>query len=204
MPRCAFVGPAGLLPLPTPTRGGDLTPLRDLLNVSDDDGFTLIVGWLLGALNPTGSYPILVLHGEHGSAKTTAGRIVRSLIDPNVAAFRKPPTVEDDLLIAAKNGLVVGYDNLSTVPDWLSDSFCRLTTGGGLGKRALFTDVDEVLLDARRPVLVTGIATMLTRGDAIDRALLVELIRIEDGARRTEAEVWAAFETARPESSGDY
>jgi hypothetical protein len=197
-----FRRPRGLLPLPTPERGGDLQPLRDLLNVSDDDGFTLIVGWLLGALNPTGSYPILVLHGEQGSSKTTAGRLLRSLIDPNIAALRRPPTLEDDLLIAAKNGLVVGYDNLSTVQDWLSDSLCRLTTGGGLGKRALFTDVDEVLLDARRPVLMTGIASMLTRGDALDRALLSELAQFKAGKRRTEAVIWAEFERARPKLLG--
>jgi hypothetical protein len=196
-----FRRPRGLLPLPTPERDGDLSELHDLLNVSDEE-FALIVGWELGALNPTGSYPILLLLGEQGSAKTTGGRMLRSLIDPNIAALRRPPTLEDDLLIAAKNGLVVGYDNLSRIPDWLSDALCRLTTGGGLGKRQLFTDVDEVLLDVRRPVLMTGIAAMLTRGDALDRALMVELPEIKKGQRRTEAAVWGDFERARPKLLG--
>jgi len=193
-----FRRPRGLLPLPTPEPGGHVTALRGLINVKDEAAFTLIVAWLLGALNPRGTYALLVLSGEQGSAKTTAARILRACIDPNVAALRSVPREEGDVLIAATNGLVVGYDNLSTLPDWLSDALCRLTSGGGLSKRALYTDVDEVVLDARRPALLTGIESVLSRGDAIDRALLVELHTISKGQRRTDEEVWGAFELARP------
>jgi hypothetical protein len=112
--------------------------------------------------------------------------------------LRSQPREEGDLLIAASNGLIVGYDNLSTLPDWLSDALCRLTSGAGLSKRQLYADVDEVVLAARRPVILTGIESVLSRGDAIDRALLVELQPIAKGKRRTDQEVWAAFEAARP------
>jgi hypothetical protein len=47
----------------------------------------------------------LVLHGEQGSAKTTAGRMLRGLIDPNVSPLRTQPRDEGDLLIAASGGL---------------------------------------------------------------------------------------------------
>ena len=152
-----FRRPRAMLSLPTPAPGGDLSTLRPLLNVANDDAFDLIGGWLLGALNPRGSYAILVLHGEQGAAKTTAGRMLRCLIDPNVAPLRTQPKDEGDLLIAASGGLMVAYDNLSHLPDWLSDGLCRLTSGGGLSKRQLYTDIDEVVLDARRPALLTGI-----------------------------------------------
>ena len=193
-----FRRPRAMLPLPTPEPGGDLSQLRALLNVANDDAFTLIVGWLLGALNPRGSYPILVLHGEQGSAKTTAGRMLRGLIDPNVSPLRTQPRDEGDLLIAASGGLMVAYDNLSHLPDWLSDGLCRLTSGGGLSKRQLYTDSDEIVLDARRPALLTGIESTLSRADALDRAVLVELEQIPKWRRRTEDAVWADYEAARP------
>jgi hypothetical protein len=193
-----FRRPRAMLPLPTPEPGGDLSPLRSLLNVANDDAFTLIAGWLLGALNPRGSYPILVLHGEQGSAKTTAGRMLRGLLDPNVSPLRTQPREEGDLLIAASGGLMVAYDNLSHLPDWLSDGLCRLTSGGGLSKRQLYTDIDEIVLDARRPALLTGIESTLSRADALDRAVLVELEQIPKRRRRTEDAVWADYEAARP------
>ena len=193
-----FRRPRGLLPLPHPVPGGELTALRTLINVADDDGFDLVVGWLVGALNPRGTYAILVFTGEQGSAKTTAGRVTRGCLDPNVVPLRSQPREEADMLIAASNGLVVAYDNLSKLPDWLSDALCRLTSGGGVGKRQFFTDGDEFILDARRPALLTGIESVLSRGDAIDRALLVELRTMTKGQRRTDEDVWSAFEDARP------
>jgi hypothetical protein len=193
-----FRRPAGLQPLPQPTRGGTLSDLRTLVNVKHDMAFVLIVAWLLGALRPSGPYPMLGLAGEQGTAKTTLARMLRSLIDPNLSPLRTAPREEGDLLIAATNGAVVALDNLTHLSGWLSDALCRLATGGGLSKRTLYTDVDETLIDAQRPVLLTGIETVLTRGDAVDRALLVELEKIPDDARRTEAELNAEFEAIRP------
>src|SRR5262249_31150465 len=42
--------------------------------------------------------------------------------------------------IAASNGHVLAFDNLSGVPPWLSDTLCRLTSGGAFSTRRLFTD----------------------------------------------------------------
>src|SRR5262249_58047258 len=111
----------------------------------------LVAAWLLMTLNPWGPYPGLFLHGEQGSAKTTTAALLRGLVDPNACPLRQPPRDEDALVIAARHGLVVGLDNLSHVEPWLSDALCRLSTGGGIGKRRLFTDDDAVILGCRRP-----------------------------------------------------
>ena len=42
-----------------------------------------------------------------------------------------------DVMIAATNGWMLAYDNPSHIPSWLSDTFCRLATGGGFGTREL-------------------------------------------------------------------
>lgn len=139
-------------PLPRPTRGGGLDELRPFVNLPDDDAHLLFVAWLVAALRPGKPFPILALHGEQGTAKSTATRVVRALVDPNLAPIRSAPRKEDDLTIAAIHSHVVAFDNLSGAQPWLSDALCRLATGGGLSKRTLFTDDDETVLDAIRPI----------------------------------------------------
>ena len=134
-----FRRPNGLLPLPHPTRGGNLRDLRRLVNVKDKADFMLIIAWLLGALRPNGPYTILCLTGEQGAAKTTLARMLRSLIDPNRVPLRAEPREEGDLLITATNGLIVGFDNLSHLSPWLSDALCRLATGGRLSRASATT-----------------------------------------------------------------
>jgi hypothetical protein len=192
----------GMLPLPEPTRGGSLDDLRPLLNVQRDDDFRLLVGWLLQALSPTGPYPVLTLIGEQGTAKSTAGRLLRNLVDPNVAALRGDVRKPDDLMIAAKNSHVVALDNISKLPEWLSDALCRIATGGGFGTRQLFTDSDELLIDVQRPTLLTSITSVVSRGDLQDRAITVPLAPIPDEARRPERELLAAYEAIRPRVLG--
>src|SRR5205807_197923 len=120
------------------------------------DAWTLLVGWLLGAFSPHGPYAMLALHGEQGSAKSTTARILRSLIDPNTSDLRSEPRNARELMIAATDGWVLAFDNLSDIQSWLSDALCRLSTGGGFATRQLHTDDEEVLFDAQRPLLITG------------------------------------------------
>jgi hypothetical protein len=70
-------------------------------------------------------------------------------------------------MIGATRGWVVAYDNISTLPDWLSDALCRLATGGGFSCRSLFTDDDEVHFDAQRPIILGGIEDFIRRGDLL-------------------------------------
>ena len=73
---------------------------------------------------------MLVIQGEQGGAKSSAARALVELADPRMAPNRTQPRNEHDLLIAANNGWVVSFDNLSGLPNWLSDALCRLATGG--------------------------------------------------------------------------
>ena len=199
-PPVAFRRPRGMLPLPEPQRGGSLAELRPFLNVTDTD-WLIIQGWLLGTLMPDGPYPHLALYGEMGSAKSTTTRLLRALIDPNEAMARSMPKEERDLSIAAKNSRIVAFDNLSYLPAWLSDALCRLSTGAASSTRALYSDDDEMLFSAKRPVIFNGIAEVATRGDLIDRTLTVMLQPIKQG-HSSERTLWDAFYTARPRILG--
>ncbi len=197
-PPVKFRRPRGMLPLPCPTHGGALSQLRNFLNVESDVDWALLVAWLVGAFRPAGPYPVLALHGEQGSAKSTTSRVLRSLIDPNAAAIRTMPRDERDLMIAATNGWCLAFDNVSSLPAWLSDALCRLATGGGFATRELYADIDETILDAQRPMLLNGITEIATRGDLLDRAIILYLPSIRESRRRTERTFWRAFEEAQP------
>ena len=201
-PPVRFRRAAGMQPLPAPVSGGSLETLRKFLNVDSDSDFVLVVAWLLAVLRDKGPYPVMVLSGEQGSAKSTFSAILRSLIDPNTAPLRALPREDRDLFIAATNGHVLTFDNVSRLPAWISDTLCRLATGGGFAVRQLYTDQDEVLFDATRPVILNGIEDIITRPDLADRAIFLTLEPIPEERRRPEKELWAAFEKVRPQILG--
>ena len=131
-PPVRFRRPAGMLPLPVPQRGGSLGELRSFLNLPGEDELVLVVAWLLATLRHRDPYPLLVISGEQGSAKTVLAKMLRALIDPNAAPVRTLPREERDLFIAANHGHVLAFDNVSALPAWLSDTLCRLASGGAL------------------------------------------------------------------------
>jgi hypothetical protein len=201
-PPVRFRRVAGMKPLPVPSRGGSVEMLRSFLNVRSDADFVLVVAWALACLRNRGPYPVIVLSGEQGSAKSTFSAILRSLLDPNTAPLRALPREDRDLFIAASNAHVLAFDNVSGLPAWISDTLCRLATGGGFAVRQLYSDQDEVLFDAARPVLLNGIEEIVTRPDLVDRAVFLTLEPIPEERRRPEQELWAAFEAERPRILG--
>jgi len=201
-PPVRFRRAAGMLPLPIPQRGGSIEALAAFLNLPAQDEFVLMVAWLLAALQQGGPYPLLVIAGEQGSAKTMLTKILRALIDPNAAPTRAPPREERDLMIAANNGHILAFDNLSSLPSWLSDALCRLASGGSFAIRQLYTDCDEVLFHAARPAILNGIEDVVCRSDLADRAMFLALEPITDERRRTERQLWREFEAMRPRILG--
>jgi hypothetical protein len=201
-PPVRFRRPAGLLPIPLPQRGGSLEQLCSLLNLSSQNDFVLVVSWFLAALRPSGPYPVLAISGEQGSAKTILSKMLKALVDPNVAPVRALPREERELMIAANNGYLLAFDNLSNLPAWLSDALCRLASGGSFAVRQLYTDDDEVLFQAARPLLLNGIEDVVSRSDLADRSIFLTLAPIDEQHRRSEAELWRQFEIARPHILG--
>src|SRR5262249_33102282 len=101
----------GMLALPVPVLLDDgVARLRSFLNVKSDADFELALACLLASMRDRGPYPILVLTGEQGSAKTSFATLLRSLVDPSTAPLRSFPREDRDLFIAASNGWIVAYD----------------------------------------------------------------------------------------------
>jgi hypothetical protein len=201
-PPVKFRRAKGMLALPRPEAGGSLEALRPFVNIKDENQWIIFVSWLVAAARPTGPYPVLAFVSEHGTAKSTSAEVLRRLIDPNSAMLRAEPRDVRDVMVAARNSWIVALDNLSEIPAWLSDCLCRLATGGGFSTRELYTDQDEIIFDAQRPVILNGIDDVIDRGDLIDRAVFLDLPRISEERRRPASDFWRDFEAAKPRILG--
>ncbi len=184
--------------LPEPKRGGDLRRLLDFLNVASEPDAILLLCATVAALVPDVPQAVLIFHGPQGSAKTTAARLRRSLVDPSAA-----PTViirrdVSEIVQALDHHYMPVFDNLGALPEWMSNIFCQAATGGGFVKRELYSDSDDVLFVFRRPIIFTGVSVPATKPDLLDRSLLIRLERIPPEKRRGELQLYEEFDAARP------
>jgi hypothetical protein len=187
--------------LPIPSRDGSIDLLRHFVNLSESD-FRLMIAWVTAALRPVGPYPILVLNSQQGSSKTTLARILRLLIDPQSCPLLSEPASTRDLVATAVNGWLLAYDNMSAIPNWLSDGLCRLVYGVGFAGRALFSNDERSIIHAQRPVILTAIDEIVRRGDLRDRCVFLHPPIILPGRRRTEDDFWSAFHAVYPRILG--
>lgn len=200
-----FRRPTAMLALPEPTPGGRLDELRPHLNLAgDDEQWSLVAAFLVAsiALAPRGPFPVLIFHGEHGCMKTSCTEHCSELVDPRRAGLRALPHDLENLAVAAHNGYLLAFDNVSAVEPAMSDGLCRLATGAGYAKRTHYENRDESIFDAARPVIMNSIGQAVVRADLIDRSVFVELPNVPESRRRTKREVAARFAAARPRILG--
>jgi energy-coupling factor transporter ATP-binding protein EcfA2 len=184
-------------PLRRPIGGGDMSELWSLLNAAEDDR-PLVVAYLVAALMLNMPHPILSLTGEQGTGKSTAAKILSSVTDPSTVQLRKPPRDLDSWTTAAVGSHVVAVDNLSSLPDWLSDALCRASTGDGDVRRRLYTDGDLHVVSFRRVVILNGIDLGAIRDDLADRLVTVELHRIDETHRELDTDLTERWSHAAP------
>jgi len=196
-PPVKFRRTQGMLPLPRPEADGGeaLAGLRALWGLEEDD-WLLVLGFLLGCLSPQGPYPVLAVGGEYGSGKSSFCRALKAIVDPHGVGLASTPTSERDLAIAASHCWLLGFDNVRSLPHWLSDALCRLSTGQGFMVRKLYSDADLTMFAATRPVIINGLGDIVTEPDIVDRSLVVRLQAPD--ARLEQATVDARIKTLAP------
>ncbi len=182
---------------PEPIGGGSLDDLKRFLTVKGD-GLRIAQGWMIQALRGGGPYAIGAIRGEQGSMKTTTVKILRSLTDPTTGPVMPIPRERESLLVAVHHHHVLAIDNVSALPPWLSDDLAVIASGGSIPLRTKYTDLDELLVHACRPILLNGIEEFATRGDLLDRLWAIDLPVLPDEQKRPEREFWADYERARP------
>jgi hypothetical protein len=185
--------------IPTPSTGGSLNDLWPLINIPKEDHW-LIVTWLLECLRPETPHVVLELVGEQGSAKSSTQRILKMLIDPNVANLRAAPKKVEDVWISARNSHLVSFENISHLGQDYQDALCVMATGGAHATRTLYSNSDETIIELRKPIIINGIVVNVTAQDLLDRSLSIELPPVEK--RLQSQEVTTSFETHYPQLVG--
>jgi hypothetical protein len=129
----------------------------NILNVKGEETKLLLKCYIIASFFPEFDKPILMLHGDPGGAKSTLQELVKTLVDPSsVLTFALPRDV-NELVQQLDHNHVAFYDNVSKIPYWISDQFCRASTGAGSSKRRLFTDDDDKIYNFRLCVGFNGL-----------------------------------------------
>ncbi len=181
-----------------PQRGGSLEALRKYINLKDDEDWLLLIALIAHAFVPGIPHAIPVFYGDKGAAKTTAQRVIRKLIDPAIRDTMTLPADKNELALLLMTNYAPCFDNLDSLSPWQSDMLCQAATGGGISKRELYTDTEEVILSFLRCPMLNGINLVAGRDDLLDRSVLFRLERIDEEQRKPEAEFWREFEQDRP------
>lgn len=200
--------PKNVAELPVPEPGASVDELRDFLNLKSDADFRLVVAFILMTLRPRGPYPVLVFLGGQGSGKSYNSKVVKALTDPSrvseeaasVTNLGKLPRDEDSLAVIAFHSRLVAIDNVSYLQDWMSDEFCRISSGEVNEKRKLYTDFESISISICRPVVLNGIVNFVSRGDLADRSLVIHVPKLDK--RMREDTFWRGFEERWPRLLG--
>jgi hypothetical protein len=148
-------------------------------------------------------HPINMMYGCKGTWKSTSQTFIRGIFDPSSVPLLGFPRDENALTQQLEHHWMPIYDNISTTPKWFNDALCRAVTGTGQETRALYTDDDVIIRNFKRCIMLNGINLPAEKGDLLDRTILYETIPDAD-ARKTEKELKAAYEQARPAILGGF
>ena len=199
-PACWFVRTPSVkeLPLPEP---GTLDELWAYVTVDPADR-PLVVAWMLASTQPERARAAGVLYlSAEGAGKSSAADKITEAAGSSVNRKKFDPRKDDrDLLVAAASSSILSMDNLSSLTAEQQDLLCVLVTGFEETYRRLFTTVDTMTLDLRRPVTATSIEIPVLRPDLISRMVPVELAPL--GRVVPEDELSEAWAEAQPRVFG--
>jgi len=127
----------------------------NLLNVKKEDRL-LLKCYIISLFIPDLPKAVLMVHGEQETAKSMLQELIIMLVDPTLTKVLTPPKKTEELIQQVSKYAITYYDNLSRIPEWISDLLCRAVTGSGFSKRKLYTNNEDVIYSLRRAI---GIST---------------------------------------------
>ncbi|NVK01169.1 MAG: hypothetical protein HWE12_06460 [Oceanospirillaceae bacterium] len=200
-PEVVFLRTDAMLPYPEISEEPDLTLLRKYLNISDMERFVLemkLCHILATPIGPHASFPITHIQGQEGSAKTTAAKLKKALVDPNRVDAVAMPKNQEELYHAMAGNLLTIIDNARTIPDSMSDLLAAAAYGINAKKRQLYTDLNSVILPIQGSICVTSIDQVFTQPDAMSRLIPITTKPISKQDRKSEAQLFSQFEEDKP------
>ncbi len=186
-------------PQVVPITGGSIDQFLDLINLPDPGLRLLLKVYLVACFIPGFPHPVLMVYGTQGSAKTTMCALLKDLVDPS--ALETSGLVsenEKELIQTASHHWLLVLDNITYIPEKISDLISRICTGGGLSKRMLFQNDSDMIYNFQHVIALNGITQVIHKPDLLDRTLLIRLERIPDEKRATIKSVQQRFDEIKP------
>ena len=159
----------------------------------------LIMVYIISCFVPDIPHPIPIIYGPPGSGKSLLMEFMRDIIDPSRAPKLKIPKGDKDLVQTFDHHYAPFFDNLDTIPSWLSDMMCRAVTGEGSEYRSLYTNDESVIRSYKRCVGLTGINVPARKGDLLNSGILIELKPLSKENRQDEDTLRVEFHKVLPE-----
>lgn len=147
-------------------------------------------------------HPILMLNGSKGSGKSQVAREIASLVDPQDANLVALQGSNDDFALRLYNNYIVVFDNVQSIPHRFVSLLAMAVTNGAHTKRKLFKNTEEVLLNVRSLIILTGIDIACRENDILDRSILITLDRLSPESIMSEASLYECFAKDKPDILG--
>lgn len=186
----------------TPSGSADLFSIFKYINIKRADHQLLLLVWLISSFIPDFPHPILYFHGPQGSAKTTASKILRALIDPSRIEVADFPKNAVELVQMLSHHWCLIFDNVTYISHDLSDLLCRAVSGAGFSKRELYSDDSDVIYTFKRVMGINGISLPALKPDLLERSILLELERVAKDERKEEQAMLIQFRNELPRFLG--
>ncbi|MGN0152335.1 MAG: hypothetical protein ACI39Q_07675 [Wujia sp.] len=148
------------------------------------------------------SHPVLMIHGEKGSAKSSLLRKLTAIIDPHSNDISGMQLKLEDLQLKLYSDYFVGLDNLYALKRGCSDTLAISCTGGSISKRQLYFDTSQIVMDIKAVVAMTSVSMIIQESDLLDRSLILTLKRIPSTKMKTEEQMWEEFNIDLPKILG--
>ena len=146
------------------------------------------------------SVPLLVLNGGHGTAKSTAAKMIMDLVDPSTVDVTAMPKAEQGLTALLAGKYIVGLDNIGKLSRKESDKLCIACTGGYDPQRQYYTNADLLSVPLKCNIILNGIGTLVTRPDLAERSNVIYCNKVKGNL--PDRQVWAEFESVKPKILG--
>lgn len=154
--------------------------------------------WLINCFIPQSPTPLLLLTGPQGTGKSTCSEQIAELVSPQQLKRCALPTKTDDLVTLIVNRCITVLDNASFLNKQSSDALCQTVTGGTYAKRSLYSNGELYSVPMKSAIVINGIDNVVTKGDLLSRALIFNLVKIDNGKIQTDEQLKKQFEKKKP------
>jgi len=183
-------------PLAVPIKNGSIAEFLDYIRLADVDAQLLYLVSQISYLVPDIPHPITLLWGGKGTIKSTSQEVTKKLLDNSSVGLISMPAKyrNNELIQQLDHHYIASFDNVGSIDDGQSDTFCRAVTGIGVSKRQLYTDDEDITKSFLRCISMNGINLPADKPDILDRAITYETIPTPKHQRKPLSEIQEKFE----------